>query len=140
MHLNFSLNSSRACLRDYPIPLLDIPEHSKKDTSVWELDTDLVVAEEMGTPQSIDWIKCQVVGMHSDIHGAKPMWITVPKTIMPVKSYANPIIRVAAHDVTSFAWGVSYGAATQDLTRVLETLSSSPRDSSPHLGFWDKVS
>jgi hypothetical protein len=139
MHLNFTLNSLRLCLRDYPIPLLNIPEHSKKDTPVWEFDSDLVVAEEMGTPLSIDWIKCQVVGTHSDILGAKPMWITVPKTIMPVKSYANPIIRVTAHDVTSFAWGISYGPATQDLTRVLETLSTSPRDPSPHLGFWDKV-
>lgn len=139
MHLKFSLNSLRVCLRDYPIPLVDIPEHAKKDTSVWEFDTDLVVAEEMGTPQSVDWIKCRVVGVQSDIHGAKPMWINVPKTIMPVKSYANPTIRVATHHVTSFAWGVSYGAATQDLTRVLDTLSTSPRDSSPHLGFWDKV-
>ena len=139
MHLNFALSSLRLCLRDYPIPLLNIPEHSKKDTPVWEFDSDLVVAEEMGTPFSIDWIKCQVVGTHSDILGARPMWITVPKTIMPVKSYANPIIRVTAHDVTSFAWGISYGPATQDLIRVLETLSTSPRDPSPHLGFWDKV-
>lgn len=139
MHVNFSLNSLQVCLRDYPVPLLDIPGHSKKDTSVLEFDTDLVIAEEMGTQRSLDWIKCRVVGMHSDIHGAKPMWIAVPKTMMPVKSYANPMIHVAARDVTSFAWGVSYGAATQDLTRVLETLSTAPRDSSPHLGFWDKV-
>jgi hypothetical protein len=140
MHVNSSLNSLRVCLRDYPIPLLDIPEHSKKNSPVWELNTDLVIAEEMGTPKSIDWIKCPIVGTQSDIHGAKPMWINVPKTIMPVKSYANPTVHVEAQDVTSFAWGGSYGAATQDITRVLETLSTPPRDSSPHLGFWDKVS
>jgi len=139
MHLNFSLNSVRVCLRDYPIPLLDIPEHSTKYTSVCEFDSDLVVAEEMGTPRSVEWIKCRVIGMHNDIHGAKPMWITVPKTIMPVKTYANPIIHVTTKDVTSFAWGVSYSAVTQDVTRVLETLSTPPRDPSPHLGFWDKV-
>ena len=82
-------------------------------------------------PDNYTWLE--------EIHGAKPMWIAVPKTMMPVKSYANPMIHIAARDVTSFAWGVSYGAATQDLTRVLETLSTAPRDSSPHLGFWDKV-
>jgi len=119
--------------------LLDIPEHSTKYTSVCEFDSDLVVAEEMGTPRSVEWIKCRVIGMHNDIHGAKPMWITVPKTIMPVKTYANPIIHVTTKDVTSFAWGVSYSAVTQDVTRVLETLSTPPRDPSPHLGFWDKV-
>jgi hypothetical protein len=139
MHLNLSLSSARMCLRDYPIPLLDIRENSKKGIPELEFDTDLVVAEEMGTAQSVDWIECQVVGLHSDIGGAKPMSISVPKTMMPVKTYANPIVRVTAIDVTSLAWGVSYGAATQDLTRVIETLSTSPCDSSPHLGFWDKV-
>lgn len=139
MHLNLSLSSMRMCLRDYPIPLLDIRENSKKGVPELEFDTNLVIAEEMGTALSVNWIECQVVGLHSDIGGAKPMSISVPKTMMPVKTYASPIINVTANNVTSLAWGVSYGAATQDLTRVLETLSTPPCDSSPNLGFWDKV-
>lgn len=140
MHLNLSLSSIRMCLRDYPIPLLNIRENSKpKGIPELEFDTDLVIAEEMGTAQSVDWIECQIVESHGDIGGAKPMSINVPKTVMPVKTYANPIVRVTAVNVTSLAWGVSYSAATQDLTRVIETLTTPPCDPSPQLGFWDKV-
>lgn len=140
MHLNISLGSLRVSLRDYPLPLLCIKENSKKSTLAFEFDTDLVVAEEMGTARSIDRIECPVVGLDGDIQGAKSMTIYVPKTMMPVKTYACPIIHVAAEHVTSFAWGNSYGAATQDVTRVIETLTHPPPDSSPGVGFWDKVS
>lgn len=137
MHLHFSLASLKASLRDYPIPLLDIKQNLKTDIQALEFDTDLVIAEEMGTTQSVEWIECPVVGLPNDVHGS--MSIMVPKTIMPVKSYASPVIRVEAREVTSFAWGVSYSAATQDLTRVIETLTTATRDPSPPLAFWDKV-
>ena len=64
----------------------------------------------------------------------------VPRTIMPVKTYAAPIVDVTTTGATIFSWVVSYGPAIQDIMHVVDTLSSSPRDSSPVIGFWDKVS
>jgi hypothetical protein len=139
MHLGFSLSSLRVTLRDYPLPLADIPPNTVTDIPVWEFNTDLVIAEEMGTPLSVDWIDCVVIETHYGMQGAAPLSISIPKTIMPVKTYANADIRVSTSGVTAFSWGVSYGAATQDLIRVMDTLSSSPNDLSPSLGFWDKV-
>jgi hypothetical protein len=130
MHLHFTLGSLRACLRDYPIPLLDIPPSANDKGIGFHFDSDLVIGEEMGTEKSIDWIDCAIAGSLS---------ITVPKTIMPVKTYANPNIRVTTTGVTSFAWAVSVSPAMQDLMRVIETLSSSTHDPSPVLGFWDKA-
>ena len=96
-------------------------------------------AEEMGGERSVDWIKSVVLKENYGIYGASPLSISVPKTIMPVKSYARPRIRVLTDDVTDFAWGVSYGSATQDLMRVIDTLSHATKDQSPPIGFWDKV-
>ena len=73
------------------------------------------------------------------MYGASRLAVHIPKTIMPVKSYARPTICVMTDGITDFSWGVSYGPATQDLMRVIDTLSHAPRDSSPAIGFWDKV-
>ncbi|KAJ7276501.1 golgi-body localization protein domain-containing protein [Mycena haematopus] len=139
LHINFGLSSLRVTLRDYPIPLVHIPAQVDKTLIIFDFDSDLVVAEEMGTERSVDWVDCLVVASDYGLPGAAPFSLTVPKTIMPVKSYANPVIDVTATAPTTFSWGVSYGPGTQDVMRVVETLASSPRDSSPGMGFWDKM-
>jgi hypothetical protein len=139
MHLNFTLSSLHVTLRDYPLPLFSIPPHRDSSVAALEFDTDLVIAEEMGTDLSVDWIDCPILGANQGVHGSSQLSISVPKTIMPVKSYANPVLDILASDATILSWGVSYTPATQDLMRIIETLSSSSRDPSPAIGFWDKV-
>lgn len=139
MHLNFSVSALRISCREYPLPMLNIPAHSDKLIPGLIFDSDVVIAEEMGTEESVEWVDCAIVRPHRGLHGASPLYVAVPKTIMPVKTYANPIIRVNTDEVTDFAWGVSYGPVTQDIMRVMDTLSHAPRDSSPPVGFWDKV-
>ncbi|KAF8897633.1 golgi-body localization protein domain-containing protein [Infundibulicybe gibba] len=139
MHIRFTLSSLKVTLRDYPLPLFNVPPNKDAQAVAWEFDTDLVIGEEMGTDASVDWIECPILQPHKDIYGSAPLSVLVPKTIMPVKSYANPEIHITTTEATSLSWGVSYSAATQDLMRIVETLSSSPRDSSPAVGFWDKM-
>ncbi|KAH9943489.1 golgi-body localization protein domain-containing protein [Epithele typhae] len=139
MHINFTVSSLRLTFREYPLPLLHIPPSVKGSQPALDFDSDLVIAEEMGDKASVQWVKCEIIKAHSGIHGAAPLAVKIPKTIMPVKTYARPIIRVMTDRVTDFSWGVSYQAATQDMMRVLDTLSHAPRDSSPAVGFWDKL-
>ena len=139
LHVHFTVSSLRLTFREYPLPLLHIPPSSKGSQPALDFDSDVVVAEEMGTQNSVEWVKCEIVKAHSGIHGAAQLVVQIPKTIMPVKSYARPVIRVMTDKVTDFSWGVSYQAATQDLMRVIDTLSHAPRDRSPAIGFWDKV-
>jgi hypothetical protein len=140
MRLNFSLTSLQVTLRDYPLPLLYIPFHSEnKELPVLRLISDLVIAEDMGTSQSVEWIPCSIGGVQGGFAQSRPLVVELPKTIMPVKTYANPTVHVMTDGVTGFGWGVSYSATTQDLVRVLESLTSEPRDPSPSLGFWDKA-
>ncbi|KAI5124944.1 hypothetical protein M0805_007371 [Coniferiporia weirii] len=140
LHLNVGLGSSCVTLRDYPLPLLNIPPESSKNAVAWVIDTDLVIAEEFGTASSIIRKDCPVISPGSGGNtGTKPMAISVPKTTMPVKTYANPTINVLTTQLTEFCWGVSYNAALQDVMRIIDTLSTPPPDPSPTVGFWDKV-
>ncbi|TBU45037.1 golgi-body localization protein domain-containing protein [Dichomitus squalens] len=139
MHIHFTVTSLRLAFRSYPLPLLHIPPHSKGHTPALDFDTELVIAEEIGTENSVEWVPCEIVKAHSGMHGAAPISLRIPKTLMPVKTYARPTIRVLTDGTTDFSWGVSYQPATQDLMRVLDTLSHAPRDSSPAIGFWDKL-
>lgn len=139
LHLNFTLSSLHITLRDYPLPLLSIPPHRDSSVAALEFDSDIVIAEEMGTDLSVDWIDCPILRPNQGVQGSAQLSISVPKTIMPVKSYANPVLDITASSATILSWGVSYTPATQDLMRIIETLSSTTRDPSPAIGFWDKV-
>ncbi|PPQ99072.1 hypothetical protein CVT24_003632 [Panaeolus cyanescens] len=140
MHVHFTLSSLKITLRDYPLPLVHIPPREDRSQIAWTFDTDIIIAEEMGTEHSVDWVDCPIITPDLVLHGETLMSISVPKTIMPVKTYAAPIIKVSTSEPTCFGWGVSYTPAIQDVMRIVDTLSSVPRDSSPPLGFWDKVS
>jgi hypothetical protein len=138
LHLWFTTTSLRATLRDYPLPLLNVPSIRDKEGPAMEFDSDLVIAEEVGTVKSIAWVECKIIEPLIGMHGV-PLTLMVPKTVMPVKTYANPIIRFLTDGVTAFSWGVSYSAATQDITRIVDTLTMPSVDLSPLMGFWDKV-
>ncbi|EIW82107.1 hypothetical protein CONPUDRAFT_81652 [Coniophora puteana RWD-64-598 SS2] len=139
LHLDFTAGSLRLSLRDYPIPLIHIPPN-KKDTEspAIRFKADLVIAEQMGPSSSVDWIPCYIDTCQGrDLQHL--MQIDVPKTTMPVKTYASPSVQILTDDITTFAWGVSYSAVTQDFVRVIEAITSEPVDPSPSIGFWDKL-
>ncbi|KAL4076077.1 golgi-body localization protein domain-containing protein [Scleroderma citrinum] len=139
LHLAFALKSLQVSLRDYPLPLLCIPPAAAGDGShSLVFDSDLVVAEEMGPVSSVEWVPCPCYNPDEIAANQITMLIKVPKTLMPVKTYARPSIQVSSNDPVAFAWGVSYSPAIQDVVRMLESLTPEPRDPSPSIGFWDK--
>ena len=140
LHIYFTLSSLQVSIRDYPLPLFSVPLRGNSRDVSWTFDTDLIIGEEMGSELSVNWIDCAIIHPQQALHGEVPFSIAVPRTIMPVKTYAAPIVEVTTTGPTIFSWAVSYGPAIQDIMRVVDTLSSSPRDSSPAIGFWDKVS
>lgn len=140
LHINFELNSFRITIRDFPIPLLHAQAEPGSEAPALTFDSDIVIAEEMGSELSTDWVECPILVANQGLHGASPLTLHVPKTIMPVKSYARPNICVSSTCPTILSWGVSYGPVIQDIVRVIETLTPNPRDPSPPIGFWDKVS
>ncbi|KAG8902424.1 hypothetical protein FRB99_004487, partial [Tulasnella sp. 403] len=134
LHLTWATDGFRATMRDYPVPLWDVQEAP----SSWYCTSNLVIAEELGDDHALDWIDCTIVPPGTN-HTSPPLEFLIPKTIMPVKTYANPEIVISSPDVTDLSWSVSCTPALQDVMRVLDTFSPTPRDKSPAIGFWDKM-
>lgn len=139
LHLHMTMGSTCVTLRDYPLPMLNIVQDSPSESVAWMIDTDFVVAEEVGRESSVVWRECPVVLKGSNGVGCKPLTLSIPKTTMPVKTYANPIVNVVTSQLTEICWCNSYAPALQDIMSVIDTLTAPPPDPSPHLGFWDKV-
>src|ERR1700754_4939549 len=83
-------------LRDYPIPLLHVSPHNVRDTKGKALDlgADLIIAEELGPLSSTLWVDCCVCAADRDVLGSRAFVFRVPKTVMPVKFYAKPVLKV----------------------------------------------
>lgn len=128
VHLDMNIGASCITLRDYPLPLLNIVQCSSSDTEAWSIVTDLVIAEELGDSDCVIWKDCLVVPTDTGLSGTQSLTVSIPKTTMPVKTYASPIISIRTKELTEFCWGVSYSAALQDVMRVLDSLSTPPPD------------
>jgi len=139
LHLDVAVTSITVNLRDYPLPLFAVNGKPGAEATALTFRTDLVIAEQMGPVQSVEWLDCVIVEEDFGVRGASKFHFGVPKTIMPVKTYANPEVNATTKETTEICWGISYGYTIQDVMRILETLSSAPRDPSPSVGFWDKV-
>jgi hypothetical protein len=132
-------------LRDYPVPLWRVPTvvGFKKGVSSSEpafvCNMRLVIGEELAGDDSYVLVPCPIIPMDLGQNGSGELVLQVTKTIMPVKTYAQPTIHIRTPSATDFTWGQSYQPAIQDLTKVLETFSHPPRDPSPKVGFWDKI-
>ena len=139
LNLDLAVNAITTNLRDYPLPLFAVKGKPGTEATALTFRTDLIVAEQMGPPQSVEWWDCVIVEENFGVPGATKFNFRVPKTIMPVKTFANPEVNATTKETTEICWGISYSYTIQDVMRILETLSSAPRDPSPSVGFWDKV-
>lgn len=146
-HLSWRMEGASIRLRDFPLYLFSMPRpqadgmnqsQRQPDHHTWQLESDFVIAEEMCTIESIRTAPSLIVPRKFSSEG-KMYSIDVPRTVMPVKSYANPVVKVRSLSPVRLGWGNSMQPAVQDMVRVLESLSKAPADPSDRLGFWDKV-
>lgn len=145
--LDWKMNEAKAHIRDYPIPLLDIPPFvddsrtADEATQSWHLVTDFVIAEELAGPNSIRLVPAIIVpAEHCGPRGtSEGYFFRVPRTAMPVKFYAKPVITIQSDSATRISWGNSVQPAIQDVMRVMDSLTKPPPDPSERVGFWDKI-
>ena len=139
LQMSWKMDEAVVRLREYPLPLIRIPS-VKMSGPAWEVDTLFIIAEELvhNGDDSIVFVPCDVIPGDCGAMGACPFTVQISKTLMPVKTYTKPTIKIHSERTTEFAWGNSYQPAVQDFIRVVETLSHPPRDPSERIGFWDK--
>ncbi|EJU06094.1 hypothetical protein DACRYDRAFT_97695 [Dacryopinax primogenitus] len=139
MSVRWDMEDARITLRDYPLPLFHVPSKGNKGEPRWSLTSNFVIAEQVGPPSCITFIKTEVVPADTGLDGTPGLWFSMPKTCMPIKTLAEPQVYIRTSAVTEFAWGVSYNPAIHDVMRMLDSITSPPKDPSPTLGFWDKL-
>ncbi|GAA5985459.1 hypothetical protein JCM5350_004004 [Sporobolomyces pararoseus] len=139
IHLSWQFDEARFTVRDYPLPLLHIPRNHREGCAAWDLQADFVVAEELGGPESVRRVKCAVIPprFYPDSH--KGYTMLVPRSAMPVKTYAAPTIKIRSGEPTRIGWGNSVQPAIQDIARGLESMTKNSPDPSDRIGFWDKI-
>lgn len=123
LHLSWTMDTARVILRDYPVPLFNLPAISPSDKSTAkaiEFESDLVIGEEMAGSDSFFWIPTAVIPANLGQEGAAAFELKVAKTIMPVKTYAQPTIKFNTSQVTSWGWGSSMQPGIQDMMKVFE--------------------
>ena len=141
-HLTWQMSEARVHLRDYPLPLIYIPplQLPQSEAKSWQMTTDFVIAEELGGPDAIRHVPCVIVPRSLAAGTAMmPYVLRVPRTAMPVKSFALPVINITSTWATRIGWGNSIQPTIQDVMRVIDTLTKAPPDPSERMGFWDKL-
>lgn len=130
LHLSWSMDTARVILRDYPVPLFNLPPMTAADDAsaqAFQFESDVVIGEEMAGPDSFFWIPTAVIPADLGVKGAAAFELKVAKTIMPVKTYARPTVKFNSSQVTSWGWGSSMQPGVQDMMKVFEVRSSGSR-------------
>lgn len=135
--LDWTMTEAKVTLRDYPLPLLRI--HPVKRGPAWRVTTLFVIGEELSGDDSSLFIPIEILPGQSGHKDAKPLRVQVAKSIMPVKTYARPMVKIMSTKATDLTWCQSYSPGLHDMSRVFERLSSTSFDPSLKPGFWDKL-
>lgn len=132
-YIELQLGELRMHLRDYPIPIIDIPSDDGKAARI---SGHLVLAEAlvMGT-QHLRRLKCQLVPVNPQPYDC----LEIEKTLGSIKLYHNINIDFMSALPCRFVWGHSYQFGIQQVMLNLDQFSKPPLDPSPKLGFWDKL-
>ncbi|KPV73207.1 uncharacterized protein RHOBADRAFT_54988 [Rhodotorula graminis WP1] len=139
VHFSWTMSEARFQLRDYPLPVLHVPRSGRPGQPSWTCESDLVVGEEVGGLESVRRVPCAIIPQHVFEGQGAPYAIVVPRSAMPTKTYASPVIKIRSAEPLRFGWGNSMQPAIQDVARVFDTLSKASPDPSDRIGFWDKI-
>lgn len=140
LHLNLKLKELRMHLRDYPIPLVHVPQSRDKTVPSLTMTGYLVIAEDLIT--SIENVRSSIVPLtpHSITQAnQKYHFVEIQKSLSSVKVYTDLECNFNSEYPTRFMWGQSYQFAIQQFMLNFDQFSKPPVDPSVKLGFWDKL-
>lgn len=140
MSLEWQMSSAKCLLRDFPMPLLNIPPRNNEPEDYsrpsWTLTTNFVIAEEASDVESLLWTSVPYLPQVGDALRQ----INVSKNIMPTKTYCRPSVVINSNQMIEFiSWGTAVQPALHEVIRLFDTFTRPPADHSDKLGFWDKL-
>ncbi|KAG1591659.1 hypothetical protein G6F48_003155 [Rhizopus delemar] len=126
-HLFIQAGRTWIKLRDYPVPLLYVPQDASSVS--WTLEGDYVLTDELGDSRGSRLIHVPILPSYT---------LTAVRTVSPLKFYSILSYHVLTSGLSTVGWSIACKPAVQDVLRVLDTLIPPPVDLSLPLGWWDK--
>ncbi|KAG4301807.1 hypothetical protein PCK1_001783 [Pneumocystis canis] len=141
-NLNWRMTEAKIYIRDYPLPLVYIPNSDSSQSSnlpIWELTSDLVIAEQFPEKEAIQCLEICIIPGNTEKKESHSFNIEIARTMVPIKIYGVIDVLINTTYPTQITWGMSLQPAIQDIMRIFETFSVCQSDPSHKLGFWDKI-
>ncbi|KAJ3415500.1 hypothetical protein HDV05_004702 [Chytridiales sp. JEL 0842] len=129
LFMSVALEELSVQLRDYPIPLINIP---KSGTRSWKTEGILLVAEPSAAVESERLVKISLSPLL-----VEP--VSVIRIINPPKIYTRTRTVITTSSTIFLAWGASLEPPLADVIRILDSFTKATVDLSPPVGWWDKM-
>lgn len=140
VHLDLYSSSVEIQLKDYPLPILAFGggQHDKYDAI--RITGDLVIAEQMYTPDEMRYNFVPFVSQYNDIHQTDNLYaFHVSRTMTNVKFISKLNTHVKSKRPAVICWASAIQPALTCMMNSFDVLSKPPIDRSPSIGFWDKI-
>lgn len=140
IHLNLQCSALELQVKDYPLPIIAFGGAESDDKSSINLDGDLVVIEQMYTPDELRYNFVPFVSQYNDPKNTDNFYaFHVARTLTNIKFVTKIDVQVDSGRPTVISWAPSFKPALSYMMNSFDVLSKPPIDSSPSIGFWDKI-
>ena len=129
--ITFKFSDLKAILRNYPFPLVSIPS-SESVEHTWETKGLLILVGQQFDPDSMRDVELDLGPL------AAPS-LVVSRSMNPVKIYLNSKSIFRSSGILRVTYGASIEPCLSDMIRIIDTFSKDTIDTSPPVGWWDKL-
>ncbi|KAJ3196568.1 hypothetical protein HK101_008480 [Irineochytrium annulatum] len=127
--LTVTLSDANIRLRDYPLPLINLPNSGGKTL---KLEGLLIVADPVSPIESK---RVATISLHPIPVDPVPVY----RSINPVKIYLVTSTVITSPSTISVNWGAAFEPCMVDVVRILDSFTKPSLDPSPPVGWWDKM-
>ncbi len=119
-------------LRNYPVPLVSIPSTDSKEHHTWETKGLVILVGQKSESDSMREEKLDLAPLN-----LPPLIVT--RSLDAVKIYLNSDSLVRSSGVVRISYGPSLEPCLSDMIRIIGTFTKDTIDTSPPIGWWDKL-
>lgn len=141
-YVDIGVREVRIHARDYPLPLLYLPEatDSRGKGNALIMKGNLVICEALTLAK--EHLRQLEVQLTKVTIGSQPNnfdKLIIKSSMASTKLYTDLDVQFGSKAPSRFVWGQSYQFAIQQIMANVDQFSKPPVDPSPKIGFWDKV-
>lgn len=141
-YVDIGVKELRIHARDYPLPLLYLPEatDSRGMGNALIMKGHFIICEALTlAKEHLRKLEVQLMKNVTKSQQSSFDKLIIHKSMASTKLYTDLDIQFGSKAPSRFVWGQSYQFAMQQIMANLDQFSKPPVDPSPKLGFWDKI-